>query len=325
MDRDRRNADLVLALIVFLAGAVLMSLEMIGSRILAPSFGTSVYVWGALIGMVMTALTCGYFLGGRAADHWPHLSAMGVILAVAGATIGFMPLWMGRVTQSLRDLGPRTGSLAAAFVLFFLPSLLLATVSPYGIKLAGRSLGRLGGTAGRISALSSAGSIVGTLATSFFLIPALGVRGIARLLGVILFVLAGLTLLPGRKDDQKRGGLLFLLLLLLGGTAVFLAPLPPSGGCMGMARVLYERDTLYHHLVVDQLGEERHLHFDLSWQSAMDLRDPLRMVFGYTSALHLGVVARPQPRRVLFIGLGAGSAPRRFLHDYPSLTQVDAV
>ncbi|MGQ9779703.1 MAG: spermidine synthase [Bacillota bacterium] len=301
-----------------------MSLEMIGSRILAPSFGTSVYVWGALISVVMTALTCGYFLGGRAADRWPYLSAMGIILAVAGAAIGFLPLWMGRLTRSLQTLSPRTGSLAAAFALFFLPSLLLAMISPYGIKLAGRSLGHLGGTAGKMAALSSAGSILGTLATSFFLIPALGVRSIARLLGLLLLVLAGMSFLPAKERGKSRG--LPLLLLLLCGAMIALVPSPPSGGCLpGMARVLYERDTLYHHLVVDQLGEERHLHFDRSWQSAMDLREPLRMVFAYTSALHLGIVACPQPRRALFIGLGAGSAPRRFLHDYPSLEKVDVV
>lgn len=324
MQEKNEGTDLLLVAVVFFAGAVLMALEMIGSRILAPAFGTSIYVWGALITVVMSALTCGYFLGGKVADRRPGMAALGIILAAAALLIGSLPIWMGGLTRSLQPLGPRTGSLAAAFALFFLPSLLLAMVSPYGVKLAGRSLGRIGGTAGRMAAISTAGSILGTIATSFFLVPALGIRSIARLLGLVLLALAAISFLPSRRGGKE---LLFpLALALLAGAGIALLPSPPSGGCIpGIARVLYERDTLYHHLVVDQLGEERHLHFDRSWQSAMDLREPLRMVFAYTSALHLGVIARPQPRRALFIGLGGGSAPRRFLHDYPSLEEVDVV
>lgn len=91
------------------------------------------------------------------------------------------------------------------------------------------------------------------------------------------------------------------------------------------SKVLYEQDSLYHHITVAQSGSLRYLRFDDSNQSAIDLDHPLRMVFPYTSYLHLGVVAHPQPTTALFIGLGGGSAPKKFLHDYPSLTAVDAV
>jgi spermidine synthase len=90
-------------------------------------------------------------------------------------------------------------------------------------------------------------------------------------------------------------------------------------------RVLCERNSPYQQISVVQTGNLRYLRFKNSNQSALDLDDPLRMVFPYTSYLHLGVVAHPQPTKVLFIGLGGGSAPRKFLHDYPSLTAVDAV
>jgi spermidine synthase len=91
------------------------------------------------------------------------------------------------------------------------------------------------------------------------------------------------------------------------------------------ARILYEGDSLYHHITVDESTDQRQLHFNNSFQSAMYLSDPLKMVFAYTSYLHLGVVARPEPKRALFIGLGGGSAPAKFLHDYPSLRTVDVV
>ncbi len=98
----------------------------------------------------------------------------------------------------------------------------------------------------------------------------------------------------------------------------------PVGEASGQ-KVLYERNSPYQQISVIQNGNLRYLRFKNSNQSALDLDDPLRMVFPYTSYLHLGVVARPQPAKALFIGLGGGSAIRKFLHDYPSLTTVDAV
>lgn len=331
----------MLYVIVFLSGAVLMGLEMIGSRLLAPTFGTSIYVWGALITVVMAALTLGYYLGGRIADHRPSLGAMGVILATAGLLVGFLPFWSIPVNRSLAELGPRAGSLVAALVFFFLPSTFLAAISPYSVKLASRSLTTIGGTAGRLSALSSAGSILGTLITSFFLIPALGVRNIVHTLGLILLLLAAVTLYSAtrkreagaqpREDKASRHATTRMLatLSILAGILLVLAwrfiPLEASPHPAGTVQILYSRDTLYHNITVDQKGDERHLHFDNSYQSAIYVSDPFRMAFAYTSYLHLGVVARPNPKSALFIGLGGGSAPSRFLHDYPSLEQVDVV
>ena len=83
----------MLRFVVFMSGAVLMSLEMVGSRILAPTFGSSIYTWGALIVVVMAALTIGYYGGGRLADRFPRFGAMGIILALAGLFIGFLPFW----------------------------------------------------------------------------------------------------------------------------------------------------------------------------------------------------------------------------------------
>lgn len=323
----------MLTLTVFLSGAVLMALEMVGSRILAPTFGSSIYIWGSLIVVVMAALTIGYYVGGRIADRFPDLAALGVILALAGVFIGFLPFWTGRVNSLCGRLEPRVGSLLAATAFFFLPGILLAMVSPYAVKLAGRNLDKLGNTAGRLSAISSVGSVVGTLVTSFYLIPLTGVRNIVHTLGLILLLLALCILsrkppketpLSGSSPHWRHNVLRFLILL---GIALLLLSWRWSTQALAASRddVLYERDTLYHHLRVTQSGSRRYLRFDNSLQSAIDLDAPFDMVFRYTSFLHLGVVAHPRPERALFIGLGGGSAPAKFLHDYPSLRQVDAV
>lgn len=327
----------MLKVIIFLGGAVLMALEMVGSRLLAPTFGSSIYVWGSLIVVVMTALTTGYYYGGRLADRHPSYLVMGIILAVSGLYIGFLPFWFQGVNDSFGLMEPRLGSLLASLSFFFLPSVLLATISPYGIKLTSHSLKTIGNTAGFMAAISSAGSIIGTLLTSFFLIPALGVRNIVHILGAILLLLSVTLLLASWRRSRAGSGkepessprlaqFLICLVLLCAIVMVCLwTVLPNRSNLHGDARVLYDRDTLYHHITVDQVDQIRHLHFDESYQSAMDVKDPLEMVFLYTSYLHLGVVARPQPSRALFVGLGGGSAPKKFLHDYPSLQAIDAV
>ncbi len=323
--------------IVFLCGAVLMSLEMVGSRLLAPTFGSSIYVWGALIVVVMAALTLGYYCGGRIADKYPHYRIMGAILALTGGYIGFLPFWAGAVTGSFGTWEPRLGSLFVSMIFFFVPSVLLATISPFGIKLATRNLTTIGNTAGYMAAVSSAGSIIGTLLTSFFLIPAMGVRNIVHTLGVILLFLSLIMFLAARQGNgspRESGGepapksLYMMIFFVLIGVISLTALWALSGSRITrdwFYEVLYERDSLYHHIRVVQDSTSRRLHFDESFQSEMNLKNPLEMVFPYTSYLHLGVVAHPEPSRVLFIGLGGGSAPKKFLHDYPSLKAVDVV
>lgn len=323
----------MLQLLVFLSGAVLMSLEMVGSRLLAPSFGTSIYVWGSLIVVVMAALTLGYYCGGRIADKYPSFMILGAILGTAGIFIGFLPFWTQPVNSLCSSLEPRTGSLLASFAFFFFPSVMLATVSPFGIKLTGRSLNTIGNTAGNMSAVSTAGSIIGTLLTSFFLIPAMGVRNIVHSLGLILLLLSLLSLAlawkrPADNRHPSPNPLMVMIFFVFFSIMVLFLMwivVPNQTNLHGEGKTLYSRDSLYHHITVDEIDTERHLHFDNSYQSAIYPDRPLKMVFPYTSYLHLGVVARPQPSRALFIGLGGGSAPKKFLYDYNSLETIDIV
>ena len=327
----------MLQTIVFLSGAVLMSLEMVGSRLLAPTFGSSIYIWGSLIVVVMTALTLGYYYGGRIADKFPNYRVMGLVLACAGVYIGFLPFWAKSMSDSVITLEPRLGSLLVSMVFFFVPSVLLATISPFGIKLSSRNLTTIGNTAGFMSAISSGGSILGTLLTSFFLIPVMGVRNIVHTLGIILLVLALVVFLVARRHTGSdsgengraalKGTNIMICLVILGGlslSGLWVLSSVRVGEEWGY-KTLYERDSLYHHIRVVQDTNWRRLHFDESFQSEMDLENPLEMAFLYTSYLHVGVIAHPQPSRVLFIGLGGGSAPKKFLNDYPSLKAVDVV
>lgn len=198
---------MTLRIVVFGSGAVLMALEIVGSRILAPYFGSSVYVWGSLISIFLAALSAGYYLGGVAADRWPRTGALALALAAAGVLILALPVESRPILEAFStwDLGPRASPLLASVVLFVLPSLLLGMTSPFAIKLAATDLATVGNTAGVLYAISTAGSIAGTLLTAFVLIPTMGVRAILYALGVALLVFSGL-LAPYQTRPARVAG-----------------------------------------------------------------------------------------------------------------------
>jgi spermidine synthase len=303
----------VLQLTVFVCGAVLLALEIVGSRVVAPYFGSSIFVWGSLISTFLAGLTIGYYVGGFLADRRPRLLAMAVLILIAGVLVVILPVVAPPVNRAIAsvDFGPRLNPLLATLGLFFLPSVFMGTVSPYAIKLAASSLATIGNTAGLIYAISTAGSIVGALLTAFYLIQMIGVRSILYSLGITLMALALLLIIIDRATRERRGKHATAWGLL----AILWTGLP----AVAAVDILYEKDSLYHHIIVTEDDGLRTLRFDRLRQSALDLKDPGRMVFHYTQYLHLALAFHENPQRALFVGLGGGSAPRRFHQDYPKL------
>ncbi|MCL2503632.1 MAG: fused MFS/spermidine synthase [Coriobacteriia bacterium] len=199
----------MLEVIVFVCGAALMGLEFLAARMFAPMLGSSLFVWGAVVSVVMVALSLGYWIGGQLADRFGTTRTLAPVVATAGLFTVLVPLVNRTVLPVLAGLDVRAGSLAASLVVFFLPALMLAMVSPLGIRLAaGADLGHIGRTAGQLSAISTAGSIVGTLATAFWLIPILSLDGLVVGIGCLLFATSLLAIaLPSayskRIDAEK--------------------------------------------------------------------------------------------------------------------------
>ncbi len=327
----------MLQTVVFFSGAILMSLEILGSRILAPTHGNSLFVWGSLIGVFLAALAAGYWLGGICADARPLPAGLAAALLGSGILVWAIPTLVEPVVR-LAGAGARSGPLLAATGLFFLPTVLMGMVSPYAIRLHGVAGGALGRTAGGLYALSTAGSIVGTLGTAFYLVPLLGVAELVRYLGVGLLLLAGLSLWATRGAGRWGGavivaGVLALLPAPGGQQPEMAAPPPASGGADSgteqgfrgeLLKVIYRSDSLYHQIRVSEGDGVRYLRFDRSWQSGMALDDPFRGVFDYTDYFHLGFALRPQIRDVLVVGLGGGTVPKQMWQDYPQV-RIDVV
>ncbi|MEW6603051.1 MAG: fused MFS/spermidine synthase [Nitrospirota bacterium] len=178
--------------VVFICGAVVMSFEILGSRVLAPNFGSSVFVWGSLISVFLAGLSAGYYLGGRISDINPSSKKLSLMIIAPGILFLTFPLYSAPISDWIfvKDLGVRISPLIASTVLFLIPSVFLGIVSPYTAKLMICSLRTSGKTIGTLYALSTFGSIIGTLITSFYLITIAGVNALIIGQGVLLIVCA---------------------------------------------------------------------------------------------------------------------------------------
>ena len=343
----------MLRLIVFLCGAALMGLELVAARVLAPTLGNSIYVWGSVITSVMVALSIGYWLGGQPADRFD--AARLLPLVIAGAAVGTVlaPLIAGFVLPWAADLGPRLGALVASALIFFLPSVLLAMVSPIGVRLAAnKGMEHVGRSAGGLYSVSTAGSIAGTLLTAFWLIPLLSLEPLIIWTGFLLGGTSLLALLTARRyapagaagtvahdgarsdrpgaAGRSRPGVVVAAILGLVATSVFVGAAvlitgsPVSASNSLGETVLFRADTQYHRLTVTEDTEVRHLRFDSSHQSAVYLDDAYESAIKYPDYFHLALAANPDAKRVLVLGLGGGTVVKRMWRDYPEMT-IDAV
>ncbi len=305
--------------VVFVCGAVLMGLEIVGSRILAPYFGNSIFVWGSLISVVLAALSLGYWLGGIVADRWPRLSVMGLLIAIPGVMIAVLPFGYPSLNRAIAgsDLGARLSPLVSCLVLFLAPSVFLGTVSPFAVRLQARAVTTVGATAGALYAVSTAGSIVGTLITAFYLILVLGVANIVHGLGLTLLLAAAAVFVGERRVGWAGTSLVCAGLLLL--AVVWWAQTRAT-----VPGLLLDMDSFYNHIHIADDSGTRYMDFDNLRQSAMLLEDPWELRLRYTRFLVLALAFQPEPKRVLILGLGGGSFPKRLYRDFPQV-EVDAV
>ena len=313
-------AQFLLSIVVFVSGAVLMALEIVGSRVLAPYFGSSIFVWGSLISVVLAALSLGYYWGGQLSERNPSFARLIFLLLIPGVLIFLLPfvypsinLWVATV-----NFGNRLNPLMASTILFLLPGIFLGTISPYVIRLAATKLSSVGSTAGTLYALSTCGSIFGTLFTAFYLIPLIGVSNIIHSLGITLMCLS-MLLWPLLRLSKLAMIRAVATLSIVGSVAASWAPL-----AWARIKTLLETDSFYHRIRVEEDDEARYLYFDRTLQSAMNLKDPTSLRLLYSRYTSLGLAFNPNGKRALIIGLGGGSIPKKLQKEFPSL-EMDVV
>ena len=315
-----RSLDRVTApeLAVFVSGVASMGLEILAGRIVAPQFGSSIYTWGSIIGVFLAALSLGYHYGGKRAEERASIERLSwLLLGTAGyvAVLIFAgdPLL---AAGSAFPLPSRFASLPAVTLLFGPPTYLLGFISPYAAELSNTD--GVGEASGRVYAVGTVGSILGAFGTTFLLIPAFGIDIIGFLFGALLVGTAFAISLPSidREPFFATVAVTLMLIAAVGSGAIGVS----TGG-----QVVYQTQTPYQELEVTDLGDTRTLYLDGQRHSAMDLNDPTRHVFGYTRYFHMPYLFAEDPEdidRVLFIGGGGFSGPKRFAEEYDATVDV---
>ena len=303
----------LLYLVVSLSGASVLALEILGTRILGPFYGVSLFLWSALITVTLAALSAGYAFGGRWADRGPTFTRLASVLAVAGAWTIAIPWIRNPLLHLTEPFGLRAAVLVASAVLFGPPLTLLGIVSPYAIRLNTHRLEEVGRAAGNIFAVSTVASVASALATGFVLIPNFGVRRLTVLVGVVLLVAAAVALLAGRTS-RARAALPLVL-------AALAASLAPRLSAAPYPELVWAEQSAYSELRVLERDGERFLLLDGGVHTVQQISSG-NALHPYVPVIDLAKNFFDSPGRLLLIGLGGGSVATSFASDG---WKVDAV
>ena len=192
-------------LLAFCAGFSIMCFEIIGGKLLAPYFGSSVYVWGSIITIFMLDLSIGYLIGGKYSLYQPSVTKYGFIYI--GAAIAIIPtIWfsepiMDFVFSIVED--PRYGSLLASTIMFLVPTIIMGMIAPYSVRILTESTASSGHTAGFLYFVSTFGSAIGTIMTSFYFVLWFEMNQILWLTSGIMFSAGALALVISFSEQQS--------------------------------------------------------------------------------------------------------------------------
>lgn len=293
---------------VFLTGAAVMVIELLGTRLIAPFYGASLYVWTSVISVTLIALALGYLIGGYWADRARH-TGLSLIIALSGLLTLLVPWLTGPVLLATDPLGLRLGTFVSTLVLFTPSLLMLGMVGPFAVKLITASLDGVGTSTGSIYAVSTIGSVIGTLFLGFYLFPQVGSREIFIGLGIGLLLLALCVIYFERKRTKPTIAGIPVVLLTVSGT-MLLPAIAESGRLFSTdpnLQIRFEQESLYGWVrVIDHPSENyRLLTMDASTIGAASISHG-ENALAYQKIVEFLPALTPDIKHALLIGQGAG-------------------
>ncbi|HMV13222.1 MAG TPA: fused MFS/spermidine synthase [Nitrosomonas sp.] len=295
---------------VFLTGAAVMIIELLGTRLIAPFYGASLYVWASLISVTMIALAMGYFLGGYWADRAKH-AGLALIIGLAALLTMTIPWLVQPVLLSTDHLGLKLGTFISTLILFTPSLTMLGMVGPFAVKRITANLAGVGTSTGSIYAVSTVGSVIGTLFLGFYLFPQIGSREIIIGLAVGLFVLAFIVAIFERHQIPLIKTLSFVACFFFMGVSILLATTPLSNERVNQQdndyQTRFERESLYGWVrVIDNPSLNlRLLTADASTIGAASISQG-ENVLTYQKIVKMIPNLVPNMKQALLIGQGAG-------------------
>ncbi len=202
----------VIEITVFICGALGMALELVAARVLSPYVGSSNLIWTTIIGVMLTSMSIGYWIGGKLADKDPNINRLSRLILLGAIFTSLIPILETMLVRNLASISQNLiiVALISASIVFGIPSFVLATVSPYAVKLKDKEPKEIGKLSGKISSLSTIGSIVGTFISGFVLIPNFGVRAIVLSITLLLLILSVILF----ENKSKKYYLMIVILLI---------------------------------------------------------------------------------------------------------------
>jgi len=304
---------------VLIGGAAVMVVEILGSRVMAPKFGTTLHVWSALITVTLAALAVGYAVGGRVADRRPGLGALMIVMACAGGTLLLSDLIARPVLGAAYDAGMVSGTFMAATLLFLPTLFLLGMLSPMAVRAAANHQ-HLGASVGNLYALSTAGSVAGSLLVSLLLIPNMTVHAAFISTAVALAIVPVFYLIVAARRKAALG---LLVGLALSGAGVKWV------GAVADREVLYKDElypvtarvpSSYGDLVVSDRNGVRYLFLNGVQQGSM-IGDVSYAKYAY--GLERLATVKGVPKTVLIWGLGPGVYARAMAEAGSEVTVIE--
>jgi spermidine synthase len=309
-----------LGLTVFVCGAVVMMFELVGSRIIAPTVGTSIYAWTSLIGVILASLSAGYYFGGAFADEMPSVKPLAIIVILSAIGIAISAFGSDIISAIVANSGAplEIQSVMLSLALFAPTSVLLGMVSPFAVRLSMIDVDHAGKTSGNLYALSTVGSIVGTFFAGFYVIPRWGSMQTMVALSVALLLLAGLLV----WGERMRGAMAVGMFV----TASFLIP-ASALSVFRQQSVVADVDTAYGRIIVVRTVDPETQKPILALttdpygiQAGMFTDGTEDLVFEYSKYYRLFRHIVPDAKSALMIGGAAYTYPRDFFRDVPTGT-----
>lgn len=311
------RAKFLLPILTFVCGAALMIFELAAARILAPTIGSSTYVWTSVIGIIITALAFGAWLSGKVADQRHQITDIVLMLGLASLLIVFMRLiyhpflnWLGQL-----QIDPRWQGVTASLILFAPTSLVFGFINPYLVKLNIHSLKSSGQAVAHLDAMNSFGGITGTFVAGFVLLGMFGSRDVFSIL-VILLILTSWLIQPNWQTKKR----------LLASCALVILAFSPQ---VNLAKIINIDTASANYSIFDlQTADQQ------TWrvittgpgaiQSGIDHSQPDRLIFWYTQTIAEFIDQLPSMDKILVLGGGTFTLPQYLANKYPK-SQVDVV
>ncbi len=292
---------------VFVCGAIVMALELIAARILSPYVGSSNLIWTSIIGIILISMSLGYYLGGKIADKRSDFKLLAAIIAFSAFIISIIPIFETEFINLLVHMSLPLIAVAiiSAVFVFSVPSILLAMVSPYAIKLMQVKEDNVGRIAGRLSAISTLGSIFGTFFTGFVLIPLMGVKAIILACSILLLFLS-LLLLEKHKEN-------ITIILIIGIIVIANVSYGETLFYAVNKDVIADTDSEYSRLWVRQIGEYKVLQVDTACESYLKEDGSIGSYLEYYDLFDAYI---PDGKDTLIIGGAAYTYPMYFLNKF---------